>query len=825
MNRSLPHLRVLLGASAIPYSARGGGGRRTFPDRDRAQHAQILREDLNRALLMYQQLKAVEPELPGMYLEFTAVGADPPLGSLEQLNRGIELCYVREILREGAEPLWEATVYIPDAYQTHHLNKVEAYATSETPQGQPKNAPLVTHLEGGRLASVQSLFADDLSELSETEATRWWEVWLTLAGVERFSTLCQQLEVNLSEDWLEFPEHHIVMVNTTLPQLERLIRLSGAVRELHTPSRFPSDFLELSEEEEYAEMTAVLERVQLEPSTPAVDVCILDTGVNFAHPLLESALPLSSCLTVDPAWGVADVQGHGTGMAGLALFGDLHPVLNGTHSIVLKHELTSVKVLPDSGSNSTRIYGRVMVDAVSLTEIEHPFRKHVYCLAITDRRLGRRSAGVSTGSTGRPTTWSGALDQLAWDDETHQRLFVASAGNIPQGDLGPKVYWVLNDVSWVQSPAQAFNILTVGAYTEKVQLSPGYRRSWTPIGHKADLSPVSRTSVGWKDRWPIKPDIVFEGGNHAHDSISTVAHDDLRLLTTAASSRLRLFGDTSASSALAARMAAQIWAERPTYWPETVRGLIVHSAEWTQAMRGHLHTPGLTPTQAKTLLLRRYGHGVPQLERALYSDQNDFTLVFENSLRPFKRRASGGKVDYNEMHFIELPWPIALLEQLGNTPLQLRVTLSYFIEPNLGSKGVITSKHNYISHGLRFDIRRPGESVEAFRRRINLGLREEENQESAVSGDSWDLGGVSRKGTIQSDFWTADTPADMARRTQIAVFPTNGWWRLKPRLERYDQDVRYSLLVSLSAPQTQVDLYSAVVKVMNPIITPTTITV
>ncbi len=42
---------------------------------------------------------------------------------------------------------------------------------------------------------------------------------------------------------------------------------------------------------------------------------------------------------------------------------------------------------------------------------------------------------------------------------------------------------------------------------------------------------------------------------------------------------------TSAATAQAARLAAIVQAEYPNLWPETARALIVHSAEWTQAMR------------------------------------------------------------------------------------------------------------------------------------------------------------------------------------------------------------------------------------------------
>jgi hypothetical protein len=48
---------------------------------------------------------------------------------------------------------------------------------------------------------------------------------------------------------------------------------------------------------------------------------------------------------------------------------------------------------------------------------------------------------------------------------------------------------------------------------------------------------------------------------------------------------LALSWATSAATAQVARIAAAISADYPELWPETVRALVVHSAEWTAVMR------------------------------------------------------------------------------------------------------------------------------------------------------------------------------------------------------------------------------------------------
>ena len=76
-------------------------------------------------------------------------------------------------------------------------------------------------------------------------------------------------------------------------------------------------------------------------------------------------------------------------------------------------------------------------------------------------------------------------------------------------------------------------------------------------------------------------------------------------------------------------------------------------------------------------LVRRCGFGVPDLDRALWSVANSLTMVVEERLHPFKRE--GSKLPtLRDMHLYNLPWPREALESLGETPVEMRVTLSYF---------------------------------------------------------------------------------------------------------------------------------------------------
>jgi hypothetical protein len=206
-------------------------------------------------------------------------------------------------------------------------------------------------------------------------------------------------------------------------------------------------------------------------------------------------------------------------------------------------------------------------------------------------------------------------------------------------------------------------------------------------------------------------------------------------------------------------------------------------------------------------LHRRYGMGVADLTRATRSAADALTLIAEDVIHPFD-----GQGRMREIHFHALPWPIDVLTELGEAQTRLRVTLSYFIEPNPGSRGWVR-RYSYASHGLRFDVRRPTESNDDFRKRLNqLALAEEEKRPVPAASDAaeWYFGPDYRiSGSIHSDIWQGNA-ADLAARGAIAVYPVTGWWKELKSRDRSDHGARYSLIVSIETPGQDVDIWTEV---------------
>lgn len=459
-------------------------------------------------------------------------------------------------------------------------------------------------------------------------------------------------------------------------------------------------------------------------------------------------------------------------------------------------------MLNRNDQHEKHLYGQVTIECVNRAVILGPTRNRILCMAVT---------AEDARDSGRPSSWSTAVDKIIFGDSgtsSDKSLFFVSGGNVIHDN--PEEYPAKNELESIHDPGQAFNAVTVGGYTEKDQIDQTQFPDSTPLASRGGMAPCSSTSVTWK-RWPIKPDIVFEAGNLGVQRNTIVDPDSLLSLTTAHDFRTHHFvgfGDTSGATALASNFAAHICQQYPELWPESVRGIMIHSASWTDEMLGRRSLERLGAS-AKSNLLRSYGFGVPNLFKALNSLENSLTLIAQRQLQPFVKEASA-PVKTNEMHILDLPWPREELLALGEANVKLTVTLSYFIEPNPGSR-FLSSKFSYQSHGLRFKIKRPLESEEEFRIRINRAERDEEEEyASSTDSDAWLLGEKIRNiGSIQKDIWIG-TGADLATMNHLAVHPVNGWWRTRTKLLRYRQQVRYSVIVTIESPHVSVDLYTPV---------------
>jgi hypothetical protein len=152
--------------------------------------------------------------------------------------------------------------------------------------------------------------------------------------------------------FVDFPERIVTLVNATLQQMEDSLVLLNTVAELRRAKETAAFFTTLEPEDQALLKDDLLSRSNFpSPGAKVPYVCILDTGVNRGHPLLAPSLESEDVLSIDPDNGGDDRDGHGTGMAGLALWGDLGIALESSGRIEIAHRMESVKLLESDGAN------------------------------------------------------------------------------------------------------------------------------------------------------------------------------------------------------------------------------------------------------------------------------------------------------------------------------------------------------------------------------------------------------------------------------------------------------------------------------------------
>lgn len=342
----------------------------------------------------------------------------------------------------------------------------------------------------------------------------------------------------------------IVLVEASATELERVLERCHEVAEVRRAIEI-APFFSLQSNVILGQTQQLAANLTL-ANQNNVFVTILDTGVNRGHALLSPFIGTADLLTCNPVWNTNDHHGHGTEMAGVSLYGDLTSLLSSPQPVTIRHAVESVKILPPQGQTPTPpdLYGAVTIQAAMIAHNHENTRRRLFCMPVTDHL---------TIDRGKPSSWSAAVDEICYGKHTGKRqLFFIPAGNKQQPGRN---YINDNLTESIHDPGQAWNALTVGAYTEKQTITNPAFVGWQPIAQTGALCPSSTTSNAWIHSWPIKPEIVFEGGNMAGTvgsdpdfdsglSLVTTGHQTTRPLTET--------GETSAAVAQAGRFAATL---------------------------------------------------------------------------------------------------------------------------------------------------------------------------------------------------------------------------------------------------------------------------
>ena len=447
-DRIRPHILIDVFRETTAYS---------FPSRDRtskplrvdyASHATQLLHQLN-AALGTPVLAEVDPRIPveglkkGAIVEVTTVSpAEASRVKAIKVPLGLEFPRHDVVVLRGERNenrTESALLFVPDDARAFLERKIADYGRDPGSQRRP-DVERFEVIERIRAVEISVLFVGGV-DLTVPDIV-WWELWIRqpVNLANRIVEAARTAHIDVHEDRLIFPDTTVLFLHASAAVLAAFASgVPGAITEIRRATGTIEPFLERgatgSGQHDWVEELA--QRVAA-PSANAPVICALDTGIAIAHPLIKPGL--RGAWAYDEAWGTDDHHpdgGHGTPLTGLILYGDLEALMNDTRPVMLTHGAESMKLLPPHGFPSTKppSYGFVTQGAVSLVEISRPNVLRSFCIATS----------ATDFPSNRPSTWSGAIDQIAsgamlgdLDENVRavdrpKRLLIVATGNVSGG--------------------------------------------------------------------------------------------------------------------------------------------------------------------------------------------------------------------------------------------------------------------------------------------------------------------------------------------------------------------------------------------------------
>jgi hypothetical protein len=459
----------------------------------------------------------------------------------------------------------------------------------------------------------------------------------------------------------------------------------------------------------------------VEPSLPGEDVplaCIVDSGVFSGHPLLRNGMILEERDLGSGEENEADLNGHGTGVAGIVVYGDVGRAMV-KQEWEPKVRICSAKVLKNDPVWNNPVFPEKVRPESILEEAIRYFHQERRC------RIFNLSIGDSDKlyRGGRQFSWAEMLDNLSRELDI---IIVVSAGNvhhpeIPNGNSREEIQesarnQLLNSKHRLIDPGTAAICLSVGsiARREDTYDSSGGAMPRLAVSRKKAPSVFTRTGFGVAKS--IKPDLVAHGGNYALQQIpggdKTWVHNDPNMGEPTLRNSLKdgrwfkAFCGTSLAAPYVTHIAALIeyaLKEQLGSLPSAnlIRAMMVNSAnvpenivKWlrnSQDINENRERP-----RKQEYLLRLVGFGEPQND-ICWSHRNRVTLFAEDTL-PLK-----------SFHIYSVRIPPDFLRRRGHK--KIAISLAY-------DPPVRLSRKDYIATKMFFEVYRglTPEQVEDFRR-------------------------------------------------------------------------------------------------------------
>ncbi len=366
------------------------------------------------------------------------------------------------------------------------------------------------------------------------------------------------------------------------------------------------------------------------PPTAAPIIGILDTGISDQTPLVDLIVNPRQDDPFDLAGTNARVDnwestwGHGTGVAGIAAFGDrLYPVAKG--KVQADARLLSIKILNPRNSRMPRVSDKAILEAIRLANKEIGVRLFVLTILESVKNDNESISALAY-----------ALDVLAYELDI---LICIAGGNMKRRAIDPNSGALLPYPSHfadldnnIHIPAESMNNLTVGAVADNLNPSitvagiandATFPAIYTSKCH-VDFA-TSGLSQNQTNKQYTKPDVIYFGGDI--EMSGETENTGLSVLTPKLGRYWMKETGTSYAAPFVANLAARILAEYPNLSMQSVKAMLINSAVLPRV-------DGSFDGLPKSVLNRVLGKGIPDLSTCLTSTDHEVTIILEESILP-----------------------------------------------------------------------------------------------------------------------------------------------------------------------------------------------
>ena len=526
----LPHIVIQREPRQELIRPRRRGPSRIQPRANRREHAERMKDQTAASAAELAMLRASLGVAPDRFLVLRLETLDgEQRATLERLN----VTVVEEVVEVGDDAtVHRLLVQFPDNESlTTFTTEYDRYAdeTSET----TALPPAMRRNLFDALGSVSTVTPEQRTgrrlqrEGPPTEAPFYLDVDLWNPGTDDgvrellnfFQGFIQSRGGRVTRDPLITPSLFLVKVEANQSLLDELLQLDVVSLVDLPPIPPPEDSFDLLS--------------QFLPPDPLPPVpsngplaCVVDSGVTAGHPLLRGIVMAEEDFDSGEATPV-DLNGHGTQVGGLVVYGDIARRLQGNEWLpqvnlysakVLRNDLNPI----DPASPDATFPAEERVEEQLKRAIEYFHREYgcrIFNLSI--RHGDRLYAG------GRQLPWAEVLDDLA---RTLDIVIVVSAGNVPDPDIPASTNsahfkkQVAGSLKQPQhrliDPATSALSLTVGAVARRedpsmLSLSAGTQLAGSAVGCP---SPFTRCGPGVAGA--VKPEVVAHGGNYGLNSVA-----------------------------------------------------------------------------------------------------------------------------------------------------------------------------------------------------------------------------------------------------------------------------------------------------------------